>query len=552
MSNEIHTQIADVLFPNIEIEKVLETFTSRPKEDQKIVTRFGPSPTGFLHIGGLFTALVSERFAHQNDGTFFLRVEDTDQKREVEDGFVGIIQSLKSFGIVIDEGPLDEENEIGEYGPYLQSKRLHIYHAYIKKLIQLGYAYPCFCTEEELQETRAQQESQKIRPGYYGEWAKHKTVSLEEIQKNISENKPFVVRLKSDGDIEQKESYTDLIKGEISVTPNDQDVVLIKSDGFPTYHFAHVIDDYLMGTTHVLRGDEWLSSLPIHLQLFRFFGFDAPQYGHVAPIMKLDTGVKRKLSKRKDPEAAVSYYYQKGYPALSVIEYLLNIANSSFEDWRKNNPELSYADFKIELEKFSKSGALFDPNKLNDISKTIISTMTAQEVFDALYVWTKEYDVDFAQKITQTQAFTLDVLSIERGGVKPRKDFACWSEVKENIFYFYADLFDEYVAHTQLEFPETISQDEIKNICATYIKEYPTYTGREDWFEHLKGFATSLGYSVNMKEYKDNKDSYKGFVGDIATVLRIALTTKTQSPDLSEIMRVLGKDEVIRRLGRSS
>ncbi len=548
MSNEKNAQIAEILFPNIVVEDVISKYPRRINTENKIVTRFGPSPTGFLHIGGLFTALVSERFAHQDGGIFYLRVEDTDQKREVEDGFEGILKSLKSFGVIMDEGPIDENNESGEYGPYLQSKRLHIYHAYIKKLIQLGYAYPCFCTEEELQETRTQQEAEKIRPGYYGKWAKHRECSIEEIQDNISKGKIFVIRLKSDGNIDDKESYIDLIKGKISITPNDQDTILIKSDGFPTYHFAHLVDDYLMGTTHVLRADEWLSSLPLHLQLFRFFGFEAPKYGHISPIMKLDNGTKRKLSKRKDPEAAVSYYHEKGYPKLSVIEYLINIANSSFEDWRKENLTIPYTDFKIELEKFSKSGALFDGNKLNDISKTIIGDMSAQDVFDNLLTWAQEYDNDFAQKIIDTKDYTLQVLNVERGGVKPRKDFACWSEVKENIFYFYSDMFEEYVSNNPIEFPENISQDEIKKVCLEYIENYPIYNGREEWFEHLKGISTKLGYSTNMKEYKENKDSYKGFVSDLATILRVALTTKTQSPDLSEVMRVIGKEETIKRL----
>lgn len=548
--NETNKQIVDILFPEVTgtISTYLEKYPKRELPEGALVTRFGPSPTGFLHIGGLFAAMTSERMAHQSGGVFFLRIEDTDKKREVEDGVSAITTALARFGLKIDEGVQADGSEVGAYGPYKQSERKSIYLVFVKHLLELGFAYPCFCTSEELEATRATQEEQKIRPGYYGKWAVHRDITLAEIKSNLAAGKSFVIRLKSNGSELNKIPFTDLIKGDVSVTENDQDVVLLKSDQLPTYHFAHVVDDYLMKTTHVLRGDEWLSSLPIHLQIFDLLGFKAPHYGHISPIMKSENGARRKLSKRKDPESAVEYYLSEGYPNDSVFEYLLNIANSDFEDWRKANPNLPNTDFNIKLTKFSKSGALFDILKLSDISKGVIAKMSATEVFDLTLAWAQTYDESLAKLLNDNQDYCLKIFGIERNLEKPRKDFSKWSEVKEGIFYFFDEMFSTYTAQNKLDFGENLSNVVVKEVLQKYTAFHDHTLPKEVWFEKLKDFAETVGFARDAKAFKLDEAAFKGHVGDIAMILRVALTSKTRTPDLYEVMQTLGQDRVLGRL----
>lgn len=537
-------ELANILFPEItqSIESFLLRYPERNLIDTAEVTRFAPSPTGFLHIGGLFTALVSERVAHSTDGKFFMRIEDTDKKREVENGVTELVSALTRFGISIDES----ESVGGDYGPYLQSDRKNIYLAHAKYLISQGLAYPCFCTSEELEITREKQESLKIRPGYYNEWAVHRHLSFEDIERNLSEGKTFVIRMRSDlNALSATYKFTDEIKGSVSVTENDQDIVIIKSDGLPTYHLAHVVDDYLMRTTLVIRGDEWLSSLSIHLQLFRMFGWNAPKYAHLSPILKSENGNKRKLSKRKDPEAAVDYYLKEGYPNEAVIEYLLNIANSDFEDWRRDNPTVSNENFKIKLLKFSKSGALFDLNKLTNISKDVISRMSAREVYDLTLTWADMYDKEFAVRMKSETDYFIKIFSIERDSIKPRKDFGKWSDVKEGIFYFFDDMFKSDSSEPIIE---SESDVEIRKGYSQRLSIMTFPSTKEDWFADLKRYAVEKNYATDMKEFKNSPEKFKGSIGDIAMVLRIALTGRKQTPDLYEMIKVMGIEKVIQRL----
>ena len=436
-----YKDLADLIFPNAkEISYYEEKYPERNLPEGAIVTRFAPSPTGFVHIGGLYQALVAKTVANQTKGVFFLRVEDTDQKREVENGVTGIVNSLKDFDMDPDEGMISETEEIGAYGPYKQSLRKDIYQAYAKYMIEQGKAYPSFESQEELDEIRAKQEAAKVRTGYYGVWAKYRNLTVEEAAEKIKNGDPYIIRFKSPGREDRKIKHKDIIKGNVDFPENDQDIVIIKSDGLPTYHFAHVVDDHLMHTTHVIRSDEWLSSVPLHLQLFQEMGFRAPKYAHISPIMKNDNGNKRKLSKRKDPEAAVSYYEELGIPPLSVKEYLLNIANSTFENWRRQNKDKKLEEFDFQLNKMSVSGALFDMVKLFDVSKLVISKYSAEEVYNETLIWAKKHD-DELTDILSDKEYSLKVLGIERGNAKPRKDIAKWSDVKENIKYMYDDKF---------------------------------------------------------------------------------------------------------------
>jgi len=538
--------VAELLFPGVvPIHLEVKDLVLRK---ESIVTRFAPSPTGFIHLGGLFAALVSERLAHQGSGVFFLRIEDTDKKREVEDGVQKIINAVTAFGINIDEGVMSEHSEIGEYGPYKQSERKSIYAKVVKHLLENGYAYPCFCSSEDLEATRKVQEIQKIRTGYYSKWAIHRNISLEEIKENLSRGKSFVVRLKSSGDINNKFTFRDLIKGEVTLTDNDQDVVLLKSDKLPTYHFAHVVDDYFMGTTHIVRGDEWLSSLPIHLQLFKILGWRIPKYAHLSPILKLDAGVKRKLSKRKDAEAAADYYLEKGYPVEAVIEYLINIANSDFEDWKKQNPNLPNSKFEIRLDKFNKSGALLDSNKLIYISKDVIARMSPEDVYAHTLKWALDYDSLFANKLKGNRDYFLKIFAIERNISKPRKDLGMWSDVKESVFYFFEDLFKDHIINHPPSYPEIFSKKTTKEIIIDYISHYRDNFSKDEWFSALKEFSELHGFAKEVKVYKQDSSSFKGHVGDVAMILRVAITSMSKAPDLYEIMKVMGKERVKERL----
>ena len=436
-----YKDLANLIFPDVkEISYYEEKYPERNLKEGAIVTRFAPSPTGFVHIGGLYQSVIARKLATQTDGVFFLRVEDTDQKREVENGITGIVQALNDFGIVPDEGMVSEIEGKGNYGPYRQSQRKEIYQSYAKYLISQGKAYPCFCTPEDVEEIRNKQEAAKIRPGYYGVWAKCRNVTVEEAIKRIENGEKYIIRFKSPGREDRKIKHHDVIKGNVDFPENDQDIVIIKADGLPTYHFAHAIDDHLMRTTHVIRGDEWLSSVPLHLQLFHELGFKAPKYAHIAPIMKNDNGNKRKLSKRKDSEAAVSYYDEEGIPEEAVKEYLMNIANSNFENWRRANKEKSIEEFELQLNKMSVSGALFDMIKLLDVGKTVISMFTAEEVYEKSLEWANKYDNELKDMLKDKE-YALKIFSIERGNKKPRKDISKWSEVKENIEYMYDEKF---------------------------------------------------------------------------------------------------------------
>ncbi len=549
-----YKDLADLIFPNAkEISYYEEKYPERNLEEGAIVTRFAPSPTGFVHIGGLYQGLIARKLANQTGGVFFLRIEDTDQKREVENGIVGIVDSLKEFGFEPDEGMISENEGKGNYGPYKQSQRKEIYQAYAKYLIEQGKAYPCFCTPEEVEEIRAKQEAAKIRPGYYGVWAKCRNVTVEEAMERIKNGEQYIIRFKSPGREDRKIKHHDVIKGNVDFPENDQDIVIIKADGLPTYHFAHAIDDHLMRTTHVIRGDEWLSSVPLHLQLFHELGFKAPKYAHIAPIMKNDEGNKRKLSKRKDPEAAVSYYAEEGIPELAVKEYLLNIANSTFENWRRANPDKTIDEFELQLNKMSVSGALFDMVKLLDVSKIVISKMTAEEVYKKSLEWAQKYDKDL-ETLLQDKEYALKVFGIERGNKKPRKDISKWSDVKENISYMY----DEEFEKDGSEYPYQVINDKesIEKILKLYIeKYYDENDDKQTWFDKIKELAGEMGYAKEVKEFKENPDMYKAHVGDVSTVLRVALTKRTNTPDMYEIMQVLGKDRIanrfVRQLGQS-
>ena len=539
-----YKDLANLIFPDVKpIEYYEEKYPKRNLKEGAIVTRFAPSPTGFVHIGGLYQALVARKVATQTEGVFFLRIEDTDQKREVENGIKGIVESLKDFDIEPDEGMTSETEEKGEYGPYKQSLRKEIYQAYAKYLIEQGKAYPCFCSQEELNQIREKQEAAKIRPGYYGIWAKCRGLTVEEMAKKIEAGEDCIIRLKSPGREDRKIKHKDVIKGNVEFPENDQDVVIIKADGLPTYHFAHAVDDHLMHTTHVIRGDEWLSSVPLHLQLFQVLGFKAPKYAHIAPIMKNEDGNKRKLSKRKDPEAAVSYYAEQGIPKEAVKEYLLNIANSTFENWRRANPDKKIEEFDLQLNKMSVSGALFDMVKLLDVSKIVISKMSADDVYSSSLDWAKKQDEELANLLENRKEYSLKVFGIERGNKKPRKDISKWSDVKENISYMYDELFEK--DNSEYQYQVINDKDDIRRILDLYISKY--YNSEDDkqtWFDKIKELAGEMGYAKEVKEFKANPGVYKAHVGDVSTVLRVALTKRTNTPDMYEIMQVLGKDVI--------
>ena len=541
-----YKELADLIFPNVKpISYYEEKYPRRNLEEGAIVTRFAPSPTGFVHLGSLYQVVVARKMAKQTGGVFFLRVEDTDQKREVENGVTGIIQSLKDFGLTPDEGMINETEEIGEYGPYKQSLRKDIYQSYAKYLLEQGKAYPCFASQEELDEMRAKQEAAKVRPGYYGVWAKYRNLSNEEAATKIKNGDDYIIRLKSEGREDRKIKHHDVIKGNVDFPENDQDIVIIKADGLPTYHFAHAVDDHLMGTTHVIRGDEWLSSVPLHLQLFQMLGFKAPKYAHIAPIMKEDEGGKRKLSKRKDPEAAVSYYTEIGVPKEAVVEYLLNIANSNFETWRKQNPDASVDEFELQLNKMSVSGALFDIVKILDISKTVISKYTAEQIYEEATKWAENYDKELLD-LLQDKNYALKVFGIERGNAKPRKDIAKWEDVKENIEYMYDGEF--YKKDRVYEYQKVTDKELIKNILTLYMEKY--YNENDDkqtWFDKIKDLSEEVGFAREVKEWKKEPEKWPGHVGDISTVLRVALTSRSNTPDMYEIMQVLGKERIFKR-----
>ncbi len=540
-------ELADLIFPNVSSDTSYyeNKYPERNLPENAVVSRFAPSPTGFVHMGSLLSAFVENFVPKTTNGIFYLRIEDTDGKRTVENGINGIIKDLNDFDIKIDEGVLSENESIGNYGPYIQSERKEIYESYAKKLIEEGLAYPCFCTEEDLTSMREKQEHKKTRIGYYGNWAKCRDLTNEERAERIKNGEKYIIRLKSPGNFERKVILNDLVRGKIEMPENDIDVVLIKGDGLPIYHFAHAIDDHLMRTTHVLRGEEWISSYPIHTQLFSILRFKEPKYGHLGLVMKIDeTGARRKLSKRKDPEAAVSYYHEKGIPIEAVKLYLLTIANSNFEAWLDANPNSSIYDFKFDFKKMSDSGSLFDVEKLLNISKNYISKLTATEVYENLLKYTEEYDKDFNNLIKQYKEYTINILNIEREQKKPRKDYASYSDIKEHIWY----MFDELFNSKNYEFQNITDKEEIKTLLTTYIEKYYVENDdKETWFNKIKLLCDEFNYASNMKEYKENPDNFKGNIADVSTVIRVAITTKSMTPDLFEIMKLLGKERILKR-----
>lgn len=541
-----YKELANLIFPDAkDISYYEEKYPERNLPEGAIVTRFAPSPTGYVHIGGLYQSLVAKMSAKKTGGVFFLRIEDTDQKRKVENGVTDIVNSLKVFDMAPDEGMISETEWTGEYGPYIQSERKEIYQAYAKYMIEQGKAYPCFCTPEQEEERNKVQLDAKIRPGYYGVWAKCRNLTLDEMAEKIKAGVPYVIRFKSTGREDRKIQISDGIKGKITFPEYDIDIVIIKSDGLPTYHFAHMVDDHLMRTTHVIRGDEWLPSVPLHVQLFKEAGFKAPKYCHISPMMKNDNGNKRKLSKRKDPEAAVSYYDELGVPPDAVKEYLLNIANSTFENWRKQNKDASIEDFDFHLNKMSVSGALFDMVKLFDVAKIVISRYSAEKVYNDAYAWAKKYDEELV-KLLEDKDYALKVLGIERGNAKPRKDIAEWSDLKENISYMYNEEFDKI---TELDFGKVTDKDLANKISKLYAEKYfDINDDKQTWFNKMKDLAEEVGFAREVKEWKAEPEKWPGHVGDISSVIRAKLTGRLNTPDLYEIIKVLGKDEVLRRL----
>ena len=542
-------ELADLIYPNINktVEDYEKMYPKRNLKEGAVVSRFAPSPTGFVHMGSLLTTLIERKIPDETDGVFYLRIEDTDQKRSVENGIQGIVNDLKNFDIKIDEGVIGEHEQIGNYGPYIQSERKEIYECFAKSLIEKGLAYPCFCTPEELDETRNLQELNKERIGYYGSFAKCRDLSNEERARRIKNKEPYIIRLKSPGNYENKIVFNDLVRGKIIFPENDLDVVLIKSDGLPIYHFAHAIDDHLMRTTHVLRGEEWLSSVPVHIQLFNILGFELPKYAHLGLVMKIDeeTGAKRKLSKRKDKEAAVSYYHEKGIPVEAVKLYLMTIGNSNFEEWLNQNPTASIDDFKFSFNKMSASGSLFDLEKLINISRNYISRLSAEEVYNRALKYTEEFDKEFYNILKKYKDYSISMFNIERTIKKPRKDYTSFSDIKNYTWYMFDEFFNKEINY---QFQTINDIEEIKKILTIYIDKYYNYEDDEQtWFEKVKELSNELGYAKEVKEYKENPDNYKGHVGDVSMVLRVALTSCSMTPNLYQIMKLFGKERVVNR-----
>ena len=538
--------LAALLFPDVTTtcEELEEKYPPRNVPEGAVITRMAPSPTGFVHLGNLVQGLTSERMAHQSGGVLFLRVEDTDAKREIPGAVEVLIESLKHYNIHFDEGAtIDGDN--GSYGPYRQRQRAGIYHVYAKKLVEEGKAYPCFCTEEELAAMREKQEANKETTGYYGAYAIWRDRPMEDIQAQLAAGRPWVLRFRSTGDVSRQFKFNDLVKGELTVTENNIDQVLLKSDGIPTYHFAHAVDDHLMRTTHVVRGDEWLSSLPFHIQLFQALGFKLPKYVHIGPLMKMDGNSKRKLSKRKDPELALTYYKSEGFPVQAVYEYIMTLLNSNYEDWRRANPTAPATDFKFSPKKLNPAGNLFDYAKLCDVSKNEIAKMDAQQVYTLLVEWAQEFDPDFAQKLTADPDFAVRILAIGRGGKKPRKDMATWADAKPYMGFFY----DEYLEAPVFE--EKFEKAVIRSALEKFLERFDFQDDATVWFDKVKEITQELGFTTDMKAYKQNPDAFPGTVADVSTFLRLAVTGKTNSPDLYTVMQILGYERTVARIRKA-
>ena len=525
-----------------------EELYSARGESAKVVTRLGPSPTGFIHFGNLYGAYINERLAHRNDGIFYLRIEDTDSKRQVEGAKEEIIKALDHFDITFDEGAM-ATGDLGNYAPYEQSKRRDIYRSFAAELLTKGLAYPCFLTEDEIADIRKKQEENKQNTGIYGEYALYRNLKEEEAVKKIEDGCEYVLRLKSTADI--KVDIEDGIRGKLSMPANDMDVVILKKDGMPTYHFAHVIDDHLMRTTHVIRGEEWLSTLPVHIELFAHFGWEPPIYCHTAQLMKIEDGKKRKLSKRKDPELALSFYREKGYFKEAVMEYLMTLINSSFEEWRCENPSEDINSFEFSLDNMSKSGALFDIVKLNDVSKECLARMSEKSITRGLKSWANEYGIKqqgvkkavIDAIIHEDEDRLAKMLSVGRNGNNPRKDLAYCEQIAEFIAFF----FDEGFA-VEDELPAEVPEEDAVNILNDYLQKRRGKNTSEGWFSDIKDISERYGYALKPKEYKKNPDMYRGHVGHVSTVLRLALVGRSNSPDIGEIQDILGKEKVEERI----
>ncbi len=535
--------LAQLLFPHVteKPEEVDARFPARVLPEGAVVSRMAPSPTGFVHLGNLVQGTISERMSHQSSGVLFLRVEDTDAKREVPGAVEVLIDTLKHYGIAFDEGAT-HDGDNGIYGPYRQRQRAAIYHVFAKKLASEGQAYPCFCTEEELSAMREQQEPAKENFGYYGKYAIWRDRSIEDIKEKLDAGMPWVLRFRSTGSIENQFKFDDLVKGKLTITENDIDHVLLKSDGIPTYHFAHAVDDHLMHTTHVVRGDEWMATLPFHIQLFKALGFKLPKYVHIGPLMKMDGTSKRKLSKRKDPELALTYYKAEGFPIAAVREYIMTILNSNFEDWRRANPDADLDDFKFSPKKLNPAGSLFDYAKLTDVSKNVISKMDAATVYALLTAWAQEFDPDFGAKLAADPSFATAILAIGRGGKKPRKDLAVWKEAKAYMGFFYDAYMEKPV------FDEKLSSATVADILSRFLDSYDYADDSNTWFEKVKALTEAIGFTSDMKAYKANPDAFPGTVADVSAVIRMAVTGKTNSPDLYTVMQILGKERTAQRI----
>lgn len=539
-------KLAELLYPDVRltIDDLEKKYPKRNLDEKAEVCRFAPSPTGRMHMGNLFASFVPERFAHQSNGIFILRIEDTDDKRAIDDGINLIMQDLKEYNYKVDEGP----NSGGEYGPYIQSQRKEIYHTVAKYLVSIGRAYPCFCSEDDLTHMREHQEHKKERIGYYGRYAKCRNLSYDEVKVHLDNGDKWVLRLKSMGDFNKKIVFKDLIKGTIELPENDIDQVLIKSDGIPPYAFAHVCDDHFMRVTIVTRDDSYISSVPYHLELWDACGFEKPKFAHLLPLNKKDGEVVRKLSKRKDPEAAVAFYHEKGIPTEAVKLYFATLLNSNFDGWFLQNQDKDYREFSFSFNKMCTSGgSLFDIEKLLNISKNYLSRLKAEEVFANLDNWSKEFDNEFNQLIKQYRDYTISVLNIEREQKKPRKDFACYSEIKKNIWYMYDELFSD----VDFDFSFLKHEEDARKIVSTYLSDFfDINDDKETWFNKIKELTLKMGYNTNMKEYKENPDEFRGSIADISNVIRVSLTTKLTTPDLFEIIKLLGNERVCERFKR--
>ena len=550
-----YQKLAALLFPSVtETPADIEAkFPPRNLPEGAKVTRFAPSPTGFVHFGGLFPSTIGERLAHQSGGVFYLRIEDTDAKREVDGAAEGLIHTLAHYGVCFDEGAvIGEDGKIcdkGAYGPYKQSQRGPIYHVFAKQLVSEGKAYPVFTTKEELEAMNAVDKKAEIKAK---DWHEDQTearekmlaarnITLEEVETNLAAGNPFVLRLLADGDPEKKTPFTDLVKGKLEIPENDEDFVLLKSDGIPTYHFAHAVDDHLMGTTHVIRGEEWLPSLSKHIMLFRYLGFKLPKYLHIAQILRLDeNGNKKKLSKR-DMGANMDDYSRMGYAPACVCEYIMTLLNSNYEEWHAQNADKPYTDFPFNIKKMSTSGCLFDFNKLNDVSKNVISRMSAKEVTEQVTAWAQQFDPEFGEKLARDPAFTESIFAIGRGGKKPRKDLATWADAKPYMGFFFdfvqEDLYDE-----------KFDKADIKTALEKFLVTYDTADDMNGWFEKVKAVAREIGYADDMKAYKADPEAYRGSIADVSMFLRVAVTGKLNAPDLYTVMQILGRDETVRRI----